>query len=140
MIKTIFIVLCLCSIGLSANTIKGVIYGSDGDDKKIPLASANIYWINTNQGTVSNSDGEFSISMSDIDDFRLIFSYLSYKADTVEVSHTTKFLEVILIQDSKMSEELLITDRKATAFISESKGIKTEVITQKSLRKLHVVI
>lgn len=135
MIKTIFIVLCLCSIGLSAHTIKGVIYGSDGDDKKIPLASANIYWINTNQGTVSNSDGEFSISMSDIDDFRLIFSYLSYKADTVEVSHATKFLEVILIQDAKMSEELLVTDRKATAFISESKGMKTEVITQKELTK-----
>jgi len=54
--------------------------------KNNPLKGANIYLINSNLGTTSDINGEFSISdnIIEIDDI-LVASYIGFKNDTISL-------------------------------------------------------
>ena len=63
--KYLIILLFLIQIAgtkeLIAQTIKGVVFELDKNNKKQTLPGVNLYWSGTQIGTVSNSNGEFNI-------------------------------------------------------------------------------
>ncbi|HBK83890.1 MAG TPA: hypothetical protein DDZ41_09915, partial [Flavobacterium sp.] len=61
-IKSVIFIL-LCSISYAQNsTIKGRVV----DENNEPLFGANIVWLNTNKGVISNEKGEFIIQKSNL--------------------------------------------------------------------------
>ena len=49
---------------ISQINISGIVFEKSSDDAEIVLPGANVYWMNTAEGVVTNLDGEFTISNS----------------------------------------------------------------------------
>ena len=60
LIYVFFLILFPLSI-FSQEKVEGIIYEENSDTKKTPLLGANVYWLNTEVGTVTDFDGKFSI-------------------------------------------------------------------------------
>ena len=60
--RNLFIIMCLlASVGLQAQTIKGRVM-EETEDGEVALPGANVYWVGTSKGSVSDANGEFKIS------------------------------------------------------------------------------
>ncbi|MDC0552457.1 TonB-dependent receptor, partial [Flavobacteriaceae bacterium] len=53
---------------------------------EIVLPGANVYWMNTTEGVITNLDGEFTISNSG-NYSNLIISYVGFKSDTIDIKN-----------------------------------------------------
>ncbi|MCB0465327.1 MAG: TonB-dependent receptor [Aequorivita sp.] len=53
--------------------------------EEVPLSGANVYWLNTQVGTVTDFDGNFEISYKP-EYKKLIISFVGYKTDTISVN------------------------------------------------------
>jgi len=59
--KIIYLLVLITSIAQAQND---VIKGKIVDENKVTLLGANVYWLNTNIGVVTNENGEFTIKKS----------------------------------------------------------------------------
>lgn len=114
---------------LSAQTLKGKVT----DEKQSPITGANVFWLNTTIGTTSDNNGDFEITLTGINDKRLVVSFIGYNSDTVIVANET-FLKISL-SGEKSLEEITISDQRSGQHISTLDPIKTEVITSVELAK-----
>ena len=66
-----------------SQTISGkVLFKDNGID--FPIEGANVFWLNTNQGTITKAAGEFNIQK--IKDVKsLVISYIGFKTDTIDI-------------------------------------------------------
>jgi outer membrane receptor for ferrienterochelin and colicin len=118
-----------CSFSASAQSVSGKVTDSDG----IPLMGANILWFGTTEGTGTNEDGEFVLSVDGISDKRLIVSYIGYLPDTIAVEGRQQL--TIQLSQSHILNTVEIREDRPGYFISAINPVKTEVITQKELTK-----
>ena len=58
----LYILILLPTLFFSQEKITGMIMEANAENKHIGLAGANVYWLNTEVGTVTNIDGKFAIS------------------------------------------------------------------------------
>jgi hypothetical protein len=96
----------LCSISFISQAqfvVTGVILDSGSRE---PLAAASVFCQNTTLGTVTNKQGEFSLSLKS-GGYDLIFSYTGYKTQTVRVSESAK-QEILLVKEDKSLGEVVI--------------------------------
>jgi len=93
-------ILSFCS--LNAQTLKGIII--DSEDGK-PLVGVNIIIEDKNQGTISDIDGNFSISNYESGSI-LVFSYIGYKTINYKISSNDIISENLLISMDKDLSEL----------------------------------
>lgn len=114
--------------------IKGTVYELDADMKKLPLPGANVYWEGTSHGTATDPDGKFSIHLHGSGPQRLVFSYVGYVNDTVEIRKGKVQIEVIMAQN-KTLQEIEIMERGSGAHISRAAAIATQQITIGELKK-----
>ena len=91
------------------NTITGTVVDDDG----LPLPGVNVIIQNTNRGTQTNFDGEYTIDASQGE--VLVFSYVGYETATVVVG-TPSIIDVTLGPDSSELDEVLVV-----AYGSQSK-------------------
>lgn len=87
-----------------------VIKGSVQDTKGKPIYAANVYVkSNPKKGIVSNSDGEFSIEVDNLND-TLIISFISYKSKEVHLSNidVTKEIFITLEEKSQAIKQVVI--------------------------------
>ncbi|MEW4925322.1 TonB-dependent receptor [Algibacter sp. 2305UL17-15] len=83
--KIIYILLLLPVFAMSQDKISGMVMEANSENKPIGLAGANVYWLNTEVGTVTNIDGKFTIPYK-TEYKKLIISYVGFKTDTIAVS------------------------------------------------------
>ena len=84
--KNIFyIVLILPIIMSSQDKINGTILEANEKNEVIGLPGANVYWLNTSVGAVTDIDGKFSIPYEK-DYVQLLISYVGYKTDTITIT------------------------------------------------------
>ncbi|GAA3603037.1 TonB-dependent receptor [Flavivirga amylovorans] len=83
----IYIVLILPMVMLSQNKISGIIMEANEKNEPIGLPGANVYWLNTSVGTVTDIDGKFSIPYEK-GYAQLLISYVGFKTDTITVTNT----------------------------------------------------
>jgi len=69
-----------------AHTIKGVVVSEDNKGNFLPLAGASIVWAGTQEGTISDKHGAFSIPENKAG-AKLIVSYTGYQSDSIEVNN-----------------------------------------------------
>ena len=75
-------------------TVTGTVYELGDDKQKTPLTGVNVYWAQSLEGTISDDNGKFNISKTNAGDDNLVFSFIGYKKDTVQIRSSVMDLEV----------------------------------------------
>lgn len=100
----ILFLLLISSFTLNAQfVVTGVVLDSATRE---PLSKASVFCQNTTLGTVTNKEGEFSLSLHS-GGYDLIFSYTGYQTQTIRVAENNK-LEILLVKRDNSMEEVVL--------------------------------
>ena len=113
--------------------ISAQITGRVIDKKGEPIPGANVFWINSNVGSVTNNAGEFVINKVE-NSKKLIISYVAFKADTITIDSTTTNLLVTLNDKVQLNEVSVIAKNPGT-LKSHISILQTEKISATELTK-----
>ena len=123
-----FLVLCLVSLGVMAEKqISGVVV----DEKGEPIIGASVQVKGTTTGTISDYDGEFTLSVSD-DATTLTVSFVGMQTQEVEIA---KRMRITLHEASEMIQEVVVTGYGSVtkgSFAGSAQAIDAENIEKKS--------
>ena len=84
------------------------------NNKEVPLPFANVFWLDSQVGTVTDIDGNFSIEYSS-DRTKLVMSYVGYTTDTISVTNPNTFVKHVLKPKATLDEVILTSRIKATS-------------------------
>ena len=107
----ILLLICLFRLQLHAQeNLEGRLLAKDGDET-IPLVGANVFWLNSQIGTITDQEGRFSLPYLGSED-RIILSYIGFKSDTLSLQDN-RFLTRFLFQsDIESLDEVTLTQRR----------------------------
>lgn len=111
--------------------IKGIVLESSSSNES-PLPGANVYWLNSTVGTITNDDGTFSLPYK-FSYTKLVVSYIGFKTDTITVSEN-KFIKHVL-QASDELDTVTVTSRKQATSKSYLKATNTLFVSSDELLK-----
>ncbi len=97
---------------LQAQQLEGTIYETT-DEEEVPLPGANVYWLDTAVGDVTDLDGKFSIPYEK-KYTQLVISYIGYQTDTISVSSNAPIRHE-LRSKSDLDEVFIKSRNKASA-------------------------
>lgn len=129
-----------------AQEVSGKVFGTDENNKKIPLTGANVYWAHNLEGTTTDERGFFKIEKHDHDheiyteifddhsDHLLVFSFVGYMNDTIHVHHNMRNFEMVLTSVSEL-EGVEVSARQAGSFISRIDPVVTQQINRAELHR-----
>ncbi|MBT0607304.1 TonB-dependent receptor [Aequorivita echinoideorum] len=112
--KKLFQLLFLLPAFLSAQeTLKGVVLEANTENAEIPLGGANVYWLNTSVGTVTDFNGNFEIPYKK--EFKkLVISFIGYQTDTLQIN-SIKFVKHSLKPTANLDEVTVRSRQKASS-------------------------
>jgi outer membrane receptor for ferrienterochelin and colicins len=113
-------------------TFTGRVFELDEKGKKQPVFSANIYWMETLEGVVTDSKGNFEIEKHP-EEQTLIVSFVGMLPDTFNITDESE-VEVIL-SNSVQLQDFVVVARRNSIEISKIAAIKTLNINRKELAK-----
>ena len=128
--KKIFMLLALClvSLGIMAEKqVSGVVVDEKGD----PIIGASVQVKGTTTGTISDYDGEFTLSVPD-DATTLTVSFVGMQTQEVEIA---KNLRIVLHEASEMIQEVVVTgygNVTKGSFAGSAQAVNAENIEKKS--------
>ena len=88
-------------------TIKGTVYDNNG----LPIPNVNIVVIGTTNGTVSDFDGNFSLSLEQSPPFKLKFSSVGFITSIKEIKSKNENIKVTLKEGSILDEVVISASR-----------------------------
>ncbi len=84
--KYILILFLWLPVSITAqDAIRGMVMEANPENKHIGLAGANVYWLNSQIGTMTKNDGTFSIPYTK-EHNKLIVSFVGFKTDTLTIN------------------------------------------------------
>jgi len=96
------------------DSVSGVILETNNENEEIPLLGANVYWLDTTVGAITDEEGKFSISYKKEYE-KLIVSFIGFTSDTITISNPNQKIYHVLKSSSNL-DEIVVTGRKqATA-------------------------
>ena len=129
----IFISLFCINFLKSQETLSGkIVYKQDRET--IALEGANIYWLSTNEGSVTDQSGDFNIKLSKKSD-KLVISYLGFRSDTLKILSNSRFVHFLKEDLSTNLDEVSLVERKKTSKISFTKTQNTILVDASELLK-----
>ena len=107
---------------MSQFTLQGTIL--EANKENVPVAGANVYWLNTTVGTVTDFNGNFKLPYKKSYK-QLIISHVGYKTDTIQVNSSKEIIH--FLEPTSNLDEVTISTRKKTTSRSylESRNIVT---------------
>ena len=96
------------------NTLSGYVFA---DDVKNQLPGANVYWVNTQLGTVTNIDGYFSLEKHPKSN-QLVISYVGFTSDTITISSNKMITHVLRSNENANLDEVVVSQRKKSSQLS----------------------
>lgn len=118
--------------------LRGLVYGFElngSQQDTIPLAAANIFWLDTSIGTTTDSDGFFQVDRPDAKSGFVIFNYVGYKNDTLFVNPDDNNL-VVYLKTLRSMEQIYVSAEKPGTLHNMDVTINTESITSSGLEQL----
>ncbi|NNF75630.1 MAG: TonB-dependent receptor [Flavobacteriaceae bacterium] len=113
--KGFIYVIFLIPIMMNAQeSVKGVIYEQTENNQRMPLPGANVIWLNTTVGTITEDDGTFSVPYSS-EYKKLVISFVGFKTDTLEVNNPAQRVEHVLEASTDLEEVKLTGRQQSTA-------------------------
>jgi len=117
---------------LSQESVSGKILEVNNKNQDIGLAGANVYWLNTEVGTVTNIDGDFTLLYKP--EYRkLIISYVGFKTDTLTITTPKKIKYWLKPTDSL--DAITLKSRKQTTSRSYIKAANLINVSSDELLK-----
>ena len=125
----------LCCGTLSAQTVKGYVYGIQSDGSRESLQFATLHWLSSTQSATTDEQGFFSINRNANTSRFLIASFVGYRADTLEI---TDFLQevVFALTPQNLLDDVVITGRHPGHYLSRITPMRTEIISAAGLNKM----
>ncbi|MGB3607103.1 TonB-dependent receptor [Psychroserpens sp.] len=108
----IYFMALLPLLSLSQDKVEGIVLEANTNKDTIPLAGANVFWLDTSIGAVTDLDGTFNLPYQKSYK-KLVISYVGYRTDTLSITSPT-YIKHELNPTSALSE-ITITGRKQTA-------------------------
>ncbi len=115
--KSIFLICSFLSLFVFAQATK-VITGIVYDENNTPIPGVNVIEKGTTNGTVTDFDGTFTISVSD-EDAVLIISFIGFLSQEIPVKGKSK-INVVLIADNQALDEVVVTSYSPTRKIKRA--------------------
>ena len=110
--KFLFILFILPFCVFSQEKITGTVTETI-EGKEIPLSGANVYWLNTQVGTVTDFDGNFELGYKP-EYKKMVISFVGYKTDTLEI-YSPKPIRHSLKSTANLDEITVTARQKATS-------------------------
>jgi len=133
--KSFLISVLLCFIGFSVYSQNSEIKGVVVDVSGVPLPGVSVIVKNSERGTSTNFDGNFTINNIKIGD-TIVFSYLGYVKNEIVISNFD-FLKVTLKEDTEKLEEVVIIGYGSQKVSKISGSVST--VNKNSIEKLKPV-
>lgn len=128
----ILLILSFYSLNIySQNIIEGQISYSNDLGENTPLIGVSIYWKDTSIGTLSDIDGKFKISKTNLTN-ELIFKFLGFNDKLINVENHN-FLNIIMTENENTLDEVIVNKKKKTL---QKSYFKTQNITNVSSDEL----
>lgn len=108
-----YIAIILPVVVFSQNVLTGTIFEANENNNPLPLPGANVFWLNTSVGDVTDFDGNFTIPYEK-SYTKLVISYVGFKTDTLTIINATP-IKHELRTTSDLDEVVLNTRKQATA-------------------------
>lgn len=108
-------------------TVSGVIIDANTQET---IVGASIMLKGSSQGTVTDIDGKFSLSVSKLP-VTLVVSYVGYQKKEVKVSSLDGALSISLTEDTQMMDEVIVTGYgtfKKSAYAGSAANVKADKI------------
>lgn len=131
--KIILLAMGLFISMLNAQQLTGVVLEKTDDGKFHPIIGANVYWLRTAEGTVTDTSGVFRLPVNPSTN-RLIVSYVGFVTDTVTISDQSK-VNIILKSDANTVAEVEIVGERQATYVNYLSEQKTLIMTEKELFK-----
>ncbi len=109
----LYILLLIPFITISQEHIEGIIYEGNDKNEQIGLSGANVYWLDTSEGTITDMDGLFVLPYKK-EYTRLVFSYIGFKTDTITIADA-KRIQHTLRPEGELDEVVIKTRKKASS-------------------------
>ncbi|WP_430466670.1 TonB-dependent receptor [Winogradskyella ouciana] len=129
-----FLILCFLFLSLiisGQEQLKGIVLESSSG-KESPLPGANVYWLGSSVGAITNEDGTFSLPYK-FSFNKLVISYVGFKTDTITVTEN-KYIKHVL-QASEELDAVTVTSRKKATARSYLKATNTLFVSSDELLK-----
>ena len=133
-IKSLLILslLSLMTTAFAQNVIEGTVY-EEVDGKKQPLPGVNVYWKIANVGTVTDTQGHYSIELHPTYKC-LVFSFVGYENDTVHHMAEPQHYDHVMSTPLTLSE-VEIAARQKAQYVNTIDPRHIEHITGEALRR-----
>jgi len=122
-----FLLFFISNLIYSQETVKGIVT----DENNQPLFGANVFWLNSSLGTITDENGKFSLKNSTETTF-LVVSYIGFETQKIEV--TTNSIAVILKETTTLKDVTVTKTKKSTEH-SLYKVTNVQIMGQKELLK-----
>lgn len=116
----------------SQEKITGMIMEANEQNEHIGLAGANVYWLNTSIGTVTDIDGHFSIDYKK-EYTKLVISYVGFKTDTLTINEPKPIHHWLKPTDNL--DEVMVTSRRQATVKSYLEAANTFTVSSDELLK-----
>lgn len=102
----------LADVSAQSSSIQGVVLEQGSN---IPLAGVNILVEDSSVGTITDLDGSFTLEIENAENARLLFSYLGYKSQRVELDGNNQALNISLQIDATSLDEVVVIGSSITS-------------------------
>lgn len=114
----IFLILITCFSYAAAKTVRGAIVDYDTNE---PIEFCNVIEKNTQNGVLSDENGNFEISLQHKKaDVKLIVQTIGYISDTISVKNKLNLGIIYLKSSSTNLDEIIVTGTTRSSLIRES--------------------
>ena len=129
----ILLSISVVSLPSFSQALKGrVVEWDDVMKMEMPLAGANVYWLNTTTGVNTDADGWFSIPLNEHSG-RLVISYVGFVNDTIQINDVS--LKKLTLKKSLDLKEVNVEARLGTTTISTLNPLNTEKLNEGEILK-----
>ena len=101
------ILLLFCGLSYSQTTITGSVV----DDNSQPIPGANIIVVGTSTGTVTDFDGNFTLTYNQNPPFTIQVSSVGFETQTKEATTNNQVIDFILKEGSELDEIVISASR-----------------------------
>jgi len=117
---------------LFSSTIKAQITGTISDKKNKKLAFVNVFIKNTENGTTTNDNGNYSLKLKKTGKYTVVFKYLGYKTikKTINITKFPYSLDIVMTKDIIALNEVGIYSKGNLA----DRIIRNVILTRKEVR------
>ncbi len=131
--KIIFLMcLLFAAMQINAQNIEGKVLEIKSKNKTLPLIGANVFWENTNVGTITDNQGRYTIPEPTNFPATLNVSYIGYSLKDKKIVNN----EYIFYMESSIDlEEVNIKGKKQTTIFSTVKPLNVQTITSDEILK-----